>query len=205
MFYDIPSEDSVELKSLEVLGRLTFNTTLIKDTPTHFELKSHLIIIEKGEIIIGNTTNPYENHATITLLGSPDSPHFTYSNSLAAGNKLLFVTGSFIAVGKDPLDGGKYTSRLYQSCEKGEQTIRLEPGLGWKEGMKIALAPSGYDSYKYEDVTLASYNNATGYANLNSPIKHSHYGSLYADKDGDHMYDLRTEVGMLTRNIVVQG
>ena len=115
------------------------------------------------------------------------------------------MTGSFIAVGKEFIDGGRYTARLYQSCEPGEQTIRLEPGLGWSEGMRIALAPSGYDSYKFEDVTLASYDNTTGYANLNSPIKHNHYGSLYSDKDGEFQYDMRTEVGLLTRNIIVQG
>lgn len=71
--------------------------------------------------------------------------------------------------------------------------------------MKIALAPSGYDSSKYEDVILASYDNTTGYANLKSPIKYPHYGALYSDKDGDFEYDLRAEIGLLSRNIIVQG
>lgn len=93
------------MKSLTVYGRLTFNTTLIDNAQRTYEIRSHHIIIEKGEIIIGNTTNPYKNKAIITLLGGPDSPVFTFSNNIAAGNKLLFVTGSLIAVAEHPLGG----------------------------------------------------------------------------------------------------
>ncbi len=73
---------------------------------------------------------------------------------MSAGNKIIFVTGNLVAVGKDITNGGKYTTMLQAPCKKEEITIMLEPGLKWKPGMKIAMAPSGYNEMQHEEFTI---------------------------------------------------
>ena len=73
----------------------------------------------------------------------------SYSNQVVAGNKLLFVTNKFVAVGKDMISGGKYQTRLTATCAPGSHELQLEPELNWNlitdMDVEIALAPSGYD------------------------------------------------------------
>lgn len=195
----------MDLKSLVIQGRLTFNDTLIDGIPRTYELRSHIIAIELGELLIGTAEKPYENKAIITLLGSQDSPVYSYSNSVTAGNKIIFVTGNFVAYGKDLLDGGKYTTKLQAPCKPEDTKISLEPGLKWKPNMEIVLAPSGFNEMHHEEFKIVSYNDATGETELNKAIKHDHYGSSYDEQEGTYSYDMRAEVGLLTRNIVIRG
>ncbi len=67
------------------------------------------------------------------------------------------------------------------------------------------LAPSGYDGTHHEKLTISSYNNITGVTTLTEPVKFKHFGSARGEIDGDYEYDLRSEVGLLSRNIKIQG
>ena len=60
MFYDVPPADAVDLESLSILGRLTFYDPAVGDEgPRKFELRSHLILVEVGELFIGTDSEPY--------------------------------------------------------------------------------------------------------------------------------------------------
>lgn len=74
--------------------------------------------------------------------------------------------------------------------------------MDWEVGSEIVIAPSGYNFYederrfiveKIDDYTLR----------LDRPLDHSHFGEI-ADESGIAV-DYRAEVGILTRNIVIQG
>jgi len=53
-------------------------------------------------------------------------------------------------------------------------------------------------------LTVETYNDANGYLTLTEPFVHYHFGA--ADTTGDYQgLDMRGEVSILTRNIVIMG
>lgn len=83
---------------------------------------------------MGTESEPYQNNAIITLLGTQASPRHGFSTASIVGNKLLFVTGHFTAIGKDVLGGGSYSTRLLKSCVPDTDEIEVKAGLNWKQG-----------------------------------------------------------------------
>lgn len=198
---------AVRLKKVDIRGKLSFPNPPIGpgEGPNVYELKSEMILVETGELVIGTEAEPYMHEAIITLLGIPTSETHSYSNDVVAGNKILFVTGKFTAWGKDLMDGEPYWTRLYKPCVEGESTIWLAPGLDWQPGYEIAIPPTGYDENQHESFTIVKYDDLTGETTLDQPLMYNHYGAADFETFETFNYDLRGEVILLTRNIKIQG
>ena len=61
MYYDISTEAAVDLKSLDIRGRLTFWDPTVNGDPRVMELRSHMILLEIGELLIGTQDAHYQN------------------------------------------------------------------------------------------------------------------------------------------------
>lgn len=108
MLLDI--EETPVLNSLTVNGRLTF---IQNNKDIHLRAKQ--IFVRAGELFIGNETHPFENQATITLMGKADDETLVLSGTVSAGNKILATVGDVKFYGK-PRDR---MSRLYSSASAG--------------------------------------------------------------------------------------
>ena len=63
---------------------------------------------------------------------------------------------------------------------KNSKALKVEPGLNWKTGHKIVIAPSSYDFKQHELKEIESYNNSTGDLTITTPLQYEHYGAATA-------------------------
>lgn len=61
-------------------------------------------------------------------------------------------------------------SRLMSVAQKGATTINVSPGLDWKAGELIGLAPSGTESMHFENATISSYDITSGALVVSAPL-----------------------------------
>ncbi len=175
------------------LGSLTINGNLLfKDA--NISLTARWIMVH-GLLQIGTKEQPFQNRATITLTGPKEDVNTMGGRFLATmgGGSLQLHSSSANKLSWGQLDG---------SLAIGDTKLVLDKDpLNWKIGDKIAIAPSGYDPYEAEEVTITGIAGRTIY--FTPALKFEHFGELQ-EYDGK-ILDERAEVGMLTRNIKIQG
>lgn len=114
------------LKSLTINGRLSFKDD---DTegPTNRTIHAYWVYIRQGELKIGSADKPYSGVAEVRVYGNPENETIAPSLSTEFGNKGLFVLGLAEMYGKSR----SQNSRLRQTALKGDNTIKVSPGLDW--------------------------------------------------------------------------
>lgn len=183
------------LARLEINGRLTFKS----DMDVH--LRSKLIWVRQGELFIGNQGAPYEMQGKITLFGSATSESLAISPSVTAGNKVLANTGTISVYGKER----SRVSRLLLPANAGDTTLYLEGGLDWVSGDRIYLSPTAMQNDHSDYATLASYDAGSGLATLTAGLSFYHFGADSQHVSDYEGLDMRGEVILLTRNVLIQG
>ncbi|MEO0732821.1 MAG: G8 domain-containing protein [Bacteroidota bacterium] len=174
------------LKDLTVAGKLSFQDT-------DLELTTGWIIVN-GTLEIGTADNPLASRITITLNG-PDE------DVLGMGGRLLATH----AGGALSIHGVAAAKRSWSQLDghlfAGDQQLRLAETTDWAVGDEIAIAPSGYDPYQAERVTITTISGKE--VSFTPALQHAHFGQRqeYAGRT----IDTRAEVGLLTRNITIQG
>lgn len=117
------------------------------------------------------------------------------------GNKLLVNFGLFRAYGKRRIRMG----RLTQTANPGETRLYLSPGLEWEAGDKIGIAPSDMRYIQRDYAEIVSYSNFTGETVISKQLSYYHYGRKASTESSYNGVDMRAEVYLLSRNIVIQG
>ena len=174
------------LQSLTIQGSLVF-------TNTDLSLTAGWIVVQ-GTLQIGTESSPYTKRAIITLTGTGSS---TSPNVYGMGNKVLGVTGHIELHGSER----KGWTRLNQTAAVGATTIELASTMSWKAGDRLALASSDYSPDKAEEVVISSVSGRT--VTLTAGLKYEHYGQVLTVSGTS--VDERGEVGLLSRNITIQG
>jgi hypothetical protein len=189
-------EDTKSLGGLEIQGDLIFDD--LKNIP--ISLTSQKIWV-RGQLLAGNTETPYKNQITITLTGGKDDPYYVLAQKLPVSNKVIAVTGNLSLYGSFQ---GNSWSKLTSYVSAFSDTINVDKILGWKVNDTIVLAPSGQVWSEYETAKIKTITGTT--ITLWTPLKYSHYGTTTTLKSdyGDSL-DLSAEVGLLSRNILIQG
>jgi hypothetical protein len=181
-----------------VQGCLQFLSDNSKDQ----HLKAHSIYVQKGKFTIGTAAKPYTKKASITLYGDPYSWYASFGGIVQAGNKGIFNTG-FIGFYGNQRSAGSYMSRLTSVAQKGATAIHVSPGLDWKAGEVIGLAPSGTESLHFENATITSYDSTSGALVVSAPLQFYHFGAANSTAQNYHGLDMRCEVILLNRNILI--
>jgi hypothetical protein len=96
-------------------------------------------------------------------------------------------------------------TRLRAVVNKGDKTILVDTGLDLVPGDRVAILPSSYAHDASDDVFIESYNNETGSAELTSSLNYYHWGQAESTGPEYNGVDMRAEVLLLTRNIVIAG
>ncbi|MGH7498737.1 MAG: G8 domain-containing protein [Gemmatimonadales bacterium] len=174
------------LASLKIDGALVFDE---KD----LDITTGSIVVA-GTLRIGTSGTPFAHKATITLTGAADDP-----DVMGMGSKVLGV----LPGGTLDLHGESRTgwTRLASSAPSGSTQLTLVAAPTWRAGDKLVVASTDFDPTRAEVVTVQDVSGTT--VTIAQPLLYSHYGQIqtYAGTTVDE----RAEVGLLTRNVVIQG
>lgn len=187
--------ESAKLNLLKVEGCLEWRLDNSIDQTLH----AHQIFVFGGKFSIGSSTVAYTKKAKIVLYGSYNDSFTTMPGTTEAGNKMIVNVGTVKMIGK----ARSRMSRLRAEAQKGALSLSVEAGLDWVAGDQIGLAPTATQWQHYEKATIASYNGITGALTLTAPLKYYHFGTATTTATNYQGLDMRGEVILLTRNIVI--
>lgn len=191
----IPAGRTVVLDvATPVLATLTVEGRLVGAIDRDIAVSANVIMVHGGEFRVGCAEQRHERMATITLVGPPSA-----ANPHDMGTKVLGA----MAGGRIELHGRSVTawSRLAAPASAGSTTIRVADATGWRVGDRIVIASGSSNPDHAEVRTITAVNGA--WLALDAALARPRPGERQV-VDGRTL-DLRTEVGLLTRNIVVQG
>ncbi len=198
-----------------VIGSSNYNFTLLKVRGTLVAPQNHdvnitsnyILVEDNGRFQIGQELSPYQEEATITLNGS------NLNQFGAMGTKFLGAmdNGVIELHGKEKVSWTK----LRETVNAGGSTIKVKDAVDWEVGDEIIIAPSGAPSSatdvsfanKYDKRTINSITNGNKDLTLNAGVTYRHTGvtKSYSGNGQTWTADIRAEVGLLTRNIKIQG
>ncbi|XP_041477742.1 fibrocystin-L-like isoform X1 [Lytechinus variegatus] len=187
--------------SLPVMNKLFIYGALELSDGRDFTLRATYILIQGGRLIIGhNDSAPFTHNVRIILDGDHNTPDLPLTSNLNLGSKALGVFGALDIHGKAP---DVTWTRLGATVNPGDSSISLEEDTNWKVGDEIAVATTDYETWHTETFTIQEVTNARTFV-LNSTFQHRHAAAT-ENEGTPQEYRIAAEVGLLTRNIVIEG
>lgn len=194
----IPAGKAVLLDvATPALAGLVVEGALRADPARDVAITAGHVYVKGGRLTIGTADEPYLKRATITLTGSTTADA---AGMAGFGNKVLGQMGGVLEMHGAPLarswtrlDGGDVAA--------GARRITLAETPGWRVGDRIVIATSSFEQGEYDVGEIAAVDGRS--LELKQPLKYRHFGATRMV--GTTAIDVRAEVGLLTRNIVVQG
>ena len=182
---------------------LVEGTIIFKDMP-ELNLHAWFIMNRGGRIEAGMPDKPYEGKLTITMYGD------RYSKMLPGfGNKGIFTHNGTIDL-HGVVRNHTWTF-LNITAGMGTDTIEVKDPVDWKAGEQIVIAPTSRSKMESEMRTISSVVNSPNGGKILTLTKKLDFGHFVGsinpnDPDSvDQPILLAAEVGLLTRNIKVQG
>jgi hypothetical protein len=169
ILYDMEEDENYILNSLTIdRARLSFedgeNRTLLTKNMWN----------RGGQLYIGDESNRITvSKIKIVLVGASDDEPIDVDNIGDPGNKVFVNTGQVKWYGAER-DG---MTMLMGSVEPGEQSATVATGLDWVAGDELFFAPTGFQQFNVDYLTVDSYDSSTGDLTLTSPFSHYHYGA----------------------------
>ncbi len=181
----------VDLDWLEVQGTLVCGDR-------NQTISANWIIVHGGKFQCGTALNPFTKNLTITLTGRASDDA---ALGAGMGTKVLGAmhTGAQLRLFGESRPGW---TQLSANVAAGATSITLTEAMTtWRAGDRLVIAPSSFDAEEFDVVTVTSISGNT--INFTPALTHAHWGTLQT-YDGKTL-DQRAAVGLLSRNIVVQG
>src|SRR5580765_7259439 len=159
------------------------------------ELTTEWIVVH-GTLEIGTEAKPHTRKATVTLTDSVKDEDISMPAATVASDRS--DRGIMLMGGTLSLHGNRTNSwtKLSKTAEAGSSSIDVLNAAGWRAGDMIVLASTDFDAHQAERRTIAAIRGNT--ITLDKKLDYMHFGKITFDVDE------RGEVGMLSRNIVVQ-
>jgi hypothetical protein len=170
------------LAGLSIDGKLTFSDDVDLVLSTEW-------IMLHGELTIGTPDRPHTRKATITF-----TDHVQGEDVMAGmGDRGIMISGGTLN-----LHGNRTHTwtKLAKTANRGATQIEVLDAKEWTVGDEIVLASTDFDPRQAERRTIAAISGNT--LTLDRPLEYMHFGKITFDVDE------RGEVGLLTRNIVIQ-
>jgi hypothetical protein len=169
------------LGGLHIDGKLSFSDK------ADIELTTEWIMVQ-GELEIGTEAKPHTRKATITLTDNVPGEELD-----GMGDRGILVEGGTLNLHGDRTNSW---TKLAGTANAGSTRIEVLNARGWRKGDVIVLASTDFDSTQAEKRTIAAI--AGNVITLDQPLKYMHFGKITFGVDE------RGEVGLLTRNILIQ-
>src|SRR5690242_4169228 len=169
------------LGGLHIAGKLSFSDK------ADIELTTEWIMV-LGELEIGTEAKPHTHKATITLTDNVRGEELD-----GMGDRGIMVEGGTLSLHGDRTNSW---TKLAATATAGSASIEVSNAGGWRKGDAIVLASTDFDSTQAEKRTIAAI--AGNVITLDQPLQYMHFGKI------TYGVDERGEVGLLTRNILIQ-
>jgi cell migration-inducing and hyaluronan-binding protein len=176
----------------QALHGLTINGKLSFADDKDLALAAEWIMVH-GELEIGTEAKPHMHKATITLTDNIKDEDFGGMGGNDRSDRGIMLMGGTLN-----LHGTEKNSwtKLAKTAPAGSNTIEVLNAGDWKKGQTIVLASTDFDPHQAEERTIAAISGNT--ITLDKKLDSMHFGKITFDVDE------RGEVGMLSRNIVIQ-
>jgi len=182
----LDSPAPLAMRRITILGTLEF-----LDDRDH-ALAARTIEVH-GALIIGRRERRFTHRARLTMTGSAAE-----NSVFGAGGKGIVVIGGTLELHGQPVTAW---TRLGSHARAGDATLVLDRETGWRAGDRLAVSSTSFDPTESELVEVQSV--AGKGVRLTRPLTHSHWGAL--QQIAGRTLDERAEVGLLTRNVVIEG
>jgi len=186
------------------LASLTIRGILRLSTESATALTSDWVMVMGADALFeaGTEDHPHPAPFTLTLTGSDRTANVTGESPFNSGTKFLMAMEG----GTIEMHGASHTKRSFTlldgSVAPGDNELLLaHTPTGWQPGDQICIAPSGFDPFEAELVTITAIDGKR--VTFDPPLQYPHYGELQTFHGT--VVDQRAEVGLLTRNLVIQG
>ena len=193
--YVIVDVSAIVVDNLTICGGLEFVNGM------NYVLDANLILIlGGGRLVVGYQDAPYTGSLVITLHGTAFSPEFQFKNPAegpVVGAKAIGVFGQMSLHG---MQRSTWT-RLDKSALVGQSSLTLINAVDWNPNDTIVVTSTSFDPSETEVFKVVSVSGAV--VTLNATLKYNH--TAETETIGTLSYSVRGEVGLLTRNIVIQG
>jgi len=191
----IPVGKVVLLDVDATVGALQVHGTLACDPQKDESLRASGIMVD-GTLACGSQDAPYLHHFDVTLT----SP----AGAAADLSGIMVMSGGLLELFGDPRRGW---TQLAKTAKAGDTTVSVVEPLGFREGDKVVIASTDFDPDQAEEAAITKVAGNT--LTLGQPLQWMHFGELQSFENpvapAVKTLDERAEVGLLTRNIVVQG
>lgn len=173
------------------LGKITVDGTLIVHPDSSLSLTANAVLVH-GTFQAGTEAAPHQQRLTITLTGADPGT--------------VTITDKSIAVypgGTLDIHGQQRTgwTRLAQTASPGATMLILQEEVGWRVGDRIVVASTDYNPAEAEEAEISFISGVS--VGLSASLQHEHFG--VPQTIAGRVVDQRAEVGLLTRNITIQG
>ncbi len=170
------------------LGGVMVEGTLRFADKSDLELATEWVAVH-GELDIGSEAKPFTHKATITLTDNVKD-----EDPIGMGDRGIMMAGGILS-----LHGNRTSNtwtKLAKTAEAGSSSIEVLNASGWRAGDVIVLASTDFDPYQAERRTISAIKGNT--ITLHQKLNYMHFGKITFNVDE------RGEVGMLSRNILIQ-
>lgn len=190
------------------------------------------IFVHGGALEVGSEAAPFMNKLTITLHGdrytSVEIPNLgakvlgvmnrapaSSSTFAAAGSSTLMPAmlddnnDLSLKIGRLDLHGAPRLAvwtKLAATALRGSTVLTLADDVDWAPGEHIAITSSSTNLFEAEEIVVAERLSSRS-VRISTPLAYDHVANIVqASQWGGHdAVDMRCEVGLLSRNVVIQG
>jgi hypothetical protein len=198
----VPAGHTITLDTnTPALNSLTINGVLQASDTKNLSITSDWVgVTDGGTLRVGTAADPFDYKFTLTLTNGDPNENVVVGHH-GFGSKFLGVAGGTLDLHGASASKTSWT-QLNGSVSAGASSITVaDTSTGWQVGDVIVIAPSGFEAYEAERRTITAINGGT--ITLNAPLAYAHYGNI--DTIQGKQVDMRAEVGLLSRNIMIQG
>uniref|UniRef100_A0A8C3WBQ6 PKHD1 ciliary IPT domain containing fibrocystin/polyductin n=1 Tax=Catagonus wagneri TaxID=51154 RepID=A0A8C3WBQ6_9CETA len=158
------------------------------------------MVIAGGELRVGTLENPLEKEKKLLIFLRASEGVFC-----DRFNGIRIDPGTIGVFGKVRLHSAypkKSWTHLGADIASGNERIIVEDAVDWRLQDKIVLSSSSYEPHEAEVLTVKEVRGH--HVRIHERLRHRHIGSVHTMEDGRRVR-LAAEVGLLTRNIQIQG
>ncbi|XP_038045747.1 fibrocystin-L-like [Patiria miniata] len=181
---------------LPVINKLVIYGALEIDDSQDNKLEATYILIQGGRLVIGfSESNPFQHEMKILLNGHHLTEQMSLPNGPNLGSKALGVFGGLDIHGKNH---SVYWTQLSATVNPGDNTLTVKDQTDWQVGDEILVATTSYEAWQTETFKIEAVDDASTFK-INGSFAYRHIADYTAD------YVLAAEVGLLTRNVKIEG
>ncbi|KAJ8026136.1 Fibrocystin-L [Holothuria leucospilota] len=188
--------DLPQMNKLYIYGTLEF------EDKRDFVVNATYILIYGGRLVAGfSEEKPFTHQLHFILQGTRSTEDIVLPNGSTMGSKVLGVYGHLNLHGVTR----KVTwSHLAATALVNSDTIQLVEETGWGKGDEIIVTTTSYETWETETFTIIEKIGQFIFR-LNSSFEFNHIANTHELSDNSSKYTLSAEVGLLTRNIIIEG